>query len=195
MKKTYVFLAEGFEEIEALTAVDILRRGSLDVKTVSINSELEVTGAHGVTVTADLLFSETDFADAVLLVLPGGLPGAENLYAFEPLRNLLERAAGKAEVHIGAICAAPAMVLGRMGLLNGESATSYPGTEMMLEGATVSDAPIVVSGRYITGNGPANAMRWALAMLGCVAGSAVADSVSTDLLFYRGCTDRPFDFG
>lgn len=183
MKKTYVFLAEGFEEIEALTAVDILRRGSLNVKTVSINSELQVKGAHGVAVTADLLFADTDFSDALLLVLPGGLPGAENLYNYEPLRKLLEKAAQTEDIRIGAICAAPAMVLGRMGLLKGETAVSYPGTEMMLEGATVSDAPVAVSGRYITGNGPANAMRWALAMLGSVAGNEIADTVASGLLF------------
>lgn len=184
MKDSYVFLAEGFEEMEALSVVDILRRAEMPVKIVSITNALQVKGAHGVIVTADLIFADTSFDDAQWLILPGGLPGATNLYDFAPLRNLLEQQAASASGRIAAICASPAMVLGKMGLLHGEKATSYPGTQDMLEGAEVIDAPVVVSGKFVLGNGPANAMLWALAVVSESLGEPQAHKIAADLLLY-----------
>ena len=135
MKESFVFLAEGFEEIEALTAIDVMRRAGMPVKTVSITSALQVCGAHGVTVNADVIFDNTLFKDPAWLVLPGGMPGATNLYNFAPLQGLLRRQVSSADGRIAAICASPAVVLGRLGLLKGRKATCYPGFEEMLEGA------------------------------------------------------------
>ena len=91
MKETYLFLAKGFEEVEALTAVDVLRRADIPVKTVSITDSLQVEGAHGIPVTADCLFADTNFDDAEWLILPGGMPGSVNLHEFAPLQQLLLR--------------------------------------------------------------------------------------------------------
>lgn len=188
MNESFLFLAEGFEEVEALTAVDILRRAGIPVKTVSITSSLQVTGAHGITVKADLLFDNTLFTSALWLILPGGLPGAENLYEFAPLQGLLHSHAA-ARGHIAAICAAPAVVLGRLGLLRGQKATCYPGFESKLEGAEHVDAPVVVSNNFVTGNGPANAMVWAIAIVSETLGEQVANQVANGLLYYPGNTE------
>ena len=109
MKESFLFLANGFEEIEALTAVDVLRRAEMPVRTVSITSSLQVTGAHGVTVKADVIYDSTLFADPAWLILPGGMPGAENLAGFAPLTGLLARQLASEEGRIAAICAAPAV--------------------------------------------------------------------------------------
>lgn len=124
MKTSYVFLAPGFEEIEALGTVDALRRGGITVKTVSITDENTVVGAHGIPVVADIKFDEID-DNPDWLILPGGMPGATNLFNCEPLTNLLIEH-HKAGGHIAAICASPGVVLGQLGLLNGETATCYP---------------------------------------------------------------------
>ena len=130
----YLFLATGFEECEALGIVDTCRRAGLEVNIVSITGELVVRSAHGVGICADTLFEDNDYTNATMLALPGGIPGATNLYAYAPLRELLiEHAkAGKA---LAAICAAP-LVLGLLGLLKGKKATCYPGFEDKLIGAT-----------------------------------------------------------
>ncbi|MDE7496044.1 MAG: DJ-1/PfpI family protein [Muribaculaceae bacterium] len=187
MKESYLFLANGFEEIEALTAVDILRRAGIPVKTVSITASLQVTGAHGVTVTADVLYDNTLFSDPSWLILPGGMPGASNLAGFAPLCGLLRQQATSAHGRIAAICAAPAVVLGELGLLEGERATCYPGFESKLKGAKYEDSPVVVSGKFVLGNGPANAMMWALAIVNEDKGRNMADEVATGLLYL----DRP----
>lgn len=196
MKDSFLFLAEGFEEIEALTVVDLLRRADIPVKTVSITTALQVTGAHGVTVKADLLFDNTHFADAEWLILPGGMPGASNLYEYAPLQGLLKAQLDSERGRIGAICASPAVVLGQMGLLKGERATCYPGFENMLEGAEVVDAPVVKSGRFVLGNGPANAMVWALAIISETLGSQEANKVANGLLLYpRDAEEVDYYFG
>ena len=109
MNTSYIFLAAGFEEIEALTVLDVMRRAGMDVKTVSITSEHNVTGAHGIPVKADLLYHEVDFITPEWLIIPGGMPGAENLSKFGPLNTLLINQAQSGK--IAAICAAPAVVL------------------------------------------------------------------------------------
>lgn len=184
MRESFVFLAEGFEEIEALTVIDLLRRAGMPVKTVSITRALQVTGAHGVTVSADVLFDNTLFKDAEWLILPGGMPGATNLYEFGPLEGLLKSQLDTEYGRIAAICASPAVVLGQLGLLKDERATCYPGFEQMLEGAEVIDAPVVVSGKFVLGNGPANAMIWALAIISETLSSQDALKVANGLLLY-----------
>lgn len=184
MRESFVFLADGFEEVEALTAVDVMRRGGIDVKMVSITSALQVKGAHGVTVTADVLFDNTLFADAEWLVLPGGMPGATNLHEFAPLRGLLKRQAESAKGRIAAICAAPGVVLGQQGLLKGRKATCYPGFEKMMHGAEATGTPVVVDEKYVLGNGPANALPWALAIVREAKGDEVADEIANGMLYY-----------
>lgn len=189
MKESYVFLAEGFEEIEALTVVDVLRRAGMPVKTVSITSSLQVTGAHGVTVTADLLYDNVLFTDPLWLILPGGLPGAVNLYEFAPLIGLLERQKASAEGNIAAICAAPAEVLGRAGLLAGETATCYPGFQDKL-GCAYEDRKVVSSGKFVTGSGPAAASRWALEIVRRTLGGETAEKIANGMLIYRQSLDN-----
>ena len=163
MKTIFVFLAEGFEEIEALTPVDVLRRAGLSVQTVSVMDEQVVAGAHGVRVLADKMFAEINPEDAEMILLPGGLPGATNLDAHEGLsRMILDFAA--AEKPLAAICAAP-LVLGNRGLLQGKKATCYPGFETYLQGAEYTAALVEKDGNIITGKGPGAAMEFAFAIV------------------------------
>ncbi len=164
MAKVYEFLADGFEDIEALAPVDILRRGGVDVVTISIMPTVDVVSAHGVTVKADRLFTTaTDYADADLLLLPGGMPGAANLKAHAGVAEALlaHAAAGR---RIGAICAAP-MVLGGLGLLQGLRATCYPGFEQYLDGATYTAQLVEEDGLITTGEGPAAALPYGYQLL------------------------------
>ena len=149
MKTIYVFLAEGFEEVEALTPVDVLRRAGLPVKTVSVTGVLTVNGAHGVPVVADMVFEEVKEGDAEMIVLPGGLPGATNLDAHEGLGKLIMTFA-EAGRPLSAICAAP-LVYGKRGLLKGKKVTCYPGFEKYLEGAEYTAALVEKDGNFITG--------------------------------------------
>ncbi len=159
----YVFLADGFEEIEALTPVDIFRRAGLATRTVSITDTSAVTGAHGIAVAADLLLSEADLAAADLLLLPGGMPGTKNLAACKPLCEAVtaHAAAGKPTA---AICAAPS-ILGELGLLTGRKATCYPGFEDALAGAILSDKKVVRDGHIVTAAGMGVALDFSLECL------------------------------
>ena len=148
----YVFLATGFEDIEAIAPVDIMRRAGLEVQTVSITSERTVTSAHGVGIVADILFQDVDFQKAEMLVLPGGMPGATNLDACKPLTEAIVRH-HKAGGPIAAICAAP-LVFGHLGVLEGKQATCYPGFETELRGADYTAAIVQQDGNIITGKGP-----------------------------------------
>lgn len=183
MKTSYLFLANGFEEIEALGTVDVLRRGGLDVRTVSVSGSNEVVGAHSVKVIADVLISEIDASGAEWLILPGGMPGAENLYACTPLQNMLTAHNGKGG-KIGAICASPAVVLGQMGLLEGREATCYPGFEDLCKGAKMIDARSVVDGNIVTANGPSSTLNLAYEILKIELGKMRADKIMNDMLLY-----------
>lgn len=194
MNESFLFLAAGFEEIEALTAVDVMRRAGMEVHTVSITSALQVRGAHGITVNADLLFDNTLFLDPEWLVLPGGMPGATNLYEFAPLKGLLTTQSQSANGRIAAICAAPGVVLGQLGLLKGERATCYPGFEHYVEGAEMIDSPVVVSGKYVLGNGPANALPWALTIVREAMGEEIARNVASGMLYYKPISDNVENF-
>lgn len=176
----YVFLAEGFEEIEALTPVDVLRRAGLDVRTVSVGVDRSVRGAHGITVEADILFGETDYSDASMLILPGGMPGTTHLREFEPLCRLLVSAHERG-VQLAAICAAP-MVLGELGLLRGREAICYPGFEDRLIGAELSDKKVVVDGDILTAAGMGVALDFALEAVRMHLGGGIASRIAASVI-------------
>ena len=146
MGTVYAFFADGFEEIEAFTAVDTLRRAGLNVQIVSVTPDEIVMGAHDVSLLCDINFENCDFFDADLLLLPGGMPGAATLDKHEGLRKLLLDFAAKGKP-IAAICAAP-MVLGKLGLLKGRKATCYPSFEQYLEGAECVSEPCSSGRKY-----------------------------------------------
>ncbi|RZT00665.1 DJ-1 family glyoxalase III [Cuneatibacter caecimuris] len=168
MKRVYAFLADGFEEVECLTVVDLLRRGGVDVTTVSIMGRTEVKGAHGITVLADQVFEKTSCKDADLLFLPGGGEGTENLSAHQGLCGALKLAAEEGR-RLAAICAAPS-VLGRLGILEGKRATCYPGWEGNLKGAVYTEDGVVTDGLITTSRGLGYAIDLGLELLVILAG-------------------------
>ena len=168
MGTIYLFLAEGFEEMEAMFPLDILRRGGMDVKLVSVTGEKAVRSSHGVTIMADALFEDVSEEDVEMIVLPGGLPGATNLDAHAGLDKLILSFANAGKP-LAAICAAP-MVYGKRGLLKGKKATCYPGFDKYLEGAECTGAPVERDGNIITGKGPGAAMEFALAVVDMMLG-------------------------
>ena len=182
MNTSYIFLAPGFEEIEALTVLDVMRRAGMDVKTVSITDDYTVAGAHGAAVKADLLYDKTDFITPEWLIIPGGMPGARNLSEFAPLNTLLVNQAQSGK--IAAIFAAPAVVLAPLGILDGKEATCYPGFEEGMPNAIRRDAPVIALDRLITANGPSSALRFALAIVANSMGESVAQEVGSGMLFY-----------
>lgn len=169
-KTVYILLAEGFEEIEAITPADILRRMELDVKLVGVSSK-QVRGAHGIELTADLTLNRAASAIPDGVILPGGMPGAKNLDSCRPVRELVSKVAENGGA-VAAICAAP-MVLGRMGLLRGKKATCYPGFEEHLTEAILLKDSVVTDGCFVTGNGPG-----AAAEFGFAVGSLLTDGVT-----------------
>ncbi|MDR2627223.1 MAG: DJ-1/PfpI family protein [Dysgonamonadaceae bacterium] len=179
--KAFVFLATGFEEIEAVSTVDILLRGGLEVTTVSVTGHAVVTGAHGVPVVAGTLFEQVDdWSSGSILVLPGGLPGSDNLNAHQALKDLL-LAYHEQGKWIAAICAAP-RVPGSLGLLKGRKACCYPGTEPLLTGAVIQHAPVVQDGNIITGQGPGFVFDFALKLVEVLQGPAKARAVAEGML-------------
>ncbi len=183
MSRIFLFLADGFETVEALAPVDVMRRAGLDVVTVSIMGRKEVVSAHGVTVVADTLFEECDFATAAALVLPGGGTGTENLSAFEPLCALLKKNADS-EVLLAAICAAP-MVFGRNALLEGRNATCYPGCEGDLFGASYTATSVEEDGNVITACGPGASFDFGFAIVERFCGRDVVDTLRSQMQFRK----------
>lgn len=163
MSKVYVFFAEGFEEIEGLTVIDILRRANMETLMVSLSDEKVVLGAHGIEITADIRFQDVNYDEGSAFVLPGGMPGTLNLVAHEGLGSLLDRAYQDQKL-LAAICAAP-RVLGLRGLLEDKKATCYPGNESFLKGAKVVKDNVVVDGHIITSKGFGTAIDFSLAIL------------------------------
>lgn len=163
MKTIFLFLAQGFEEIEAINVIDVLRRGNVHVTTVSIEKTLFVTGSHDITVMADKLFDEIDFSKGDMLVLPGGMPGTKNLNSHDDLRKLIQHYFSQ-QKYIAAICAAP-LILGQLGLLKNKEAVCYPGYEKELVGAIVSDKRVVVSDNIIMAKGAGCAIEFALKLV------------------------------
>ncbi|MEG1685224.1 MAG: DJ-1/PfpI family protein [Bacteroides sp.] len=180
MKTVYVFLANGFEEIEAITTIDVLRRAGLTVKSVSITKNKSVIGAHHITVEGDSCFEENSFDDVQMLILPGGMPGATNLSNHAGLRQLLLKSEA-ANKPIAAICAAP-FVLGRLGLLKGKQVTCYPSFENELIGANYTGASVELSDTMITGNGPGATMEFALTIVKELCGEAKAREIAAGMI-------------
>lgn len=183
MGKLAVFLAEGFEEIEALTVVDICRRCGLQADMVSVTGTNAVKSSHGVSVQADRLFSEVDFGEYEMLVLPGGMPGTKNLEAHEGLMEQVENfyRSGK---YIAAICAAPS-IFGHRGFLKGRNACSFPGFESHLEGAAVTAGPVEISDHVVTSRGMGTAIDFALAIAGIFCGEEKAKAMAETIVYNR----------
>lgn len=180
MKNVFLFLAEGFEEIEAITTIDLLRRAGLAVLTVAVGDSLEVAGAHNIRIIADTHIRDTDFASADAFVLPGGLPGVTNLEASSKLLDLLRQgyAGGKL---LAAICAAPS-ILGGLGFLEGRPAVCYPSFEEKLGGYIPSASPVVVSDNIITACSAGVTIDFALSIITALLGSEAAERVAKAII-------------
>ncbi len=182
MSKAFVFLADGFEEVEALTVVDLLRRGRMDVTTVSISDSLQVVGRSRITVMADVMWDDARCEDADILILPGGMPGTAYLKSHEGLRKALVCAAEEGR-RVAAICAAPT-VLGDLGLLEGKKACCYPGLESQLNcEKVVFDKDAVKDGNVITSRGAGTAIPFALKILDEIEGEDVADEIKKSIVY------------
>ena len=180
MSKVYVFLADGFEEVEGLTSVDLLRRAGADLQTVSIMGRKEIHGAHGINLEADLVL-EDGLEAADLMILPGGMPGTNNLKDHEGLADILKDQY-KAGRMVAAICAAP-LVLGGLGLLRGHRATCYPGFEQTLLGAEYTAELFTIDGNITTGEGPAAALPYAYSLLEQLVDSETSHAVAEGMRF------------
>ncbi len=178
----YMFLAEGFEEIEALCPLDLLRRAGVDIRTVSVGNGDIVTGSHGISVKADMKESELLDEKPEMVILPGGLPGTTNLEASKIVAKALEDAMAN-DAYVCAICAAPS-VLGKRGYLRGKEAICYPGFEKYLEGAVVCDKKVVRDGKIITGAGMGVALEFGLELVAAICGAEKALELKKAVLAY-----------
>lgn len=174
----YVFFASGFEEIEGLTVVDVLRRAELPVKMVGVGSK-QVVGAHDISVNCDIRAEEVDLDSLTMVVLPGGMPGTTNLEKNPTVQAALEHAVAN-NLWIGAICAAPS-ILGHKNLLDGKNATVFPGFEKDMGKANMIDASVVADGNFITGNGPAAALEFSLTLVEKLLDKETAQSIGEDM--------------
>jgi len=174
----YIFFAHGFEEIEAVTTLDILRRAELPVKSVGVGGKM-ITGSHGISVECDLLENETSLSDMIAVILPGGMPGTLNLEKSQAVRDALNCATERGLL-IAAICAAPS-VLGHMGLLEGKRFTCYPGFEEGLAGARHSPERVVKDDKIITAKGPGCAIPFALEIVRSLLGDERAATLEATL--------------
>ncbi|MBQ9363143.1 MAG: DJ-1/PfpI family protein [Bacteroidaceae bacterium] len=177
----YTFLADGFEDVEALGVIDVCRRAGLEVTTVSIMPTEVVESAHGVRMIADTLFADNDYGKADLLFLPGGMPGAQNLNDCEPLTEAVMQHY-KAGKPLAAICAAP-MVYGNLGILGGKKATCYPGFEKFLTGATCTAALTEHDGQFFTGKGPAAALQLGYDIVAHFCGANIAETLKAGMMY------------
>ena len=176
----YVFLADGFEETEALVPVDILRRGGVDVKTVSVNGGLTVTGAHGITVTADIS-CDTPLTSAEAVILPGGMPGTLNLGKSEAVKKAVLDAYNSGKT-VAAICAAPT-VLYALGLLDGKRATSYPGYESEMKACIYTENAVETDGNIVTSRGAGTAHLFAAKLLEMLKGKEISDKILSSMQY------------
>lgn len=179
--KVCLHLADGFEEIEAITVVDILRRAEIDVQMVSLMGRKEVLGAHQIPVMADILFGYVDYSRIDMMILPGGGQGTKNMSEHAAFNQQITKFA-KDNKWIAAICAAP-MVLGKLGLLAGKSATCYPGCESQLTGADVSSTErVVLDDKIITSRGPGTSFDFALKIVEVLKGIEAATRLKEEML-------------
>jgi 4-methyl-5(b-hydroxyethyl)-thiazole monophosphate biosynthesis len=184
-KKLVILLAEGFEEVEAITPIDYLRRAGIEVCMAAIGDNRMVTGSHGIQVRADALLAEIAGSpgsggwDGVLL--PGGMPGASNLAASKAVGTLLKEMAGAGKL-VGAICASPAVVLAPLGLLAGRRFTCFPGMETQVTGGHWEERAVVVDGNIITSRGAGTAGAWAVAIIGELLGPEIGLRIAKTVL-------------
>lgn len=169
----YLLLTDGFEETEAITTVDVLRRAGVDVKTAGLDAEV-LTGAHGIKVFADILIDDICEENMTALILPGG-GGYVNIERSQKALSLIDYAY-KRDLYLAAICAAPS-ILGKKGILKGRRAVCYPGFEKYLEGAELCDEKAVVSGKIVTANGPGSSIAFAYEIVKLLKGKDAADKV------------------
>ena len=181
MNTVYAFLADGFEEVEALAVVDILRRADIDVTTVSIMDGIDVKGSHNITVKADKMIAEAEWNKADLLFLPGGMPGTLNLGACEVLTRQLT-AFFKEGKRIAAICAAPS-VLGELHILEGKKATCYPGFEDKLLGAELVSDGVITDGTVTTARGMGYAVDLGLELVSLLISPEVSDNIRKSIQY------------
>ena len=179
----YVHLAEGFEEIEALTVVDLMRRAQIDVQTVAMGEDKTVTGAHGIAVQADILQEEADYSASEMLVLPGGMPGTVNLENCEALKDAVVRFHSEGK-QLAAICAAPT-ILAHLGLLKGHPATCHTVRmdELAEYGADVKEDPVVVTDNMILSRGVGTAIDFSLAIISHYLGEEAAQRVADSIVY------------
>jgi 4-methyl-5(b-hydroxyethyl)-thiazole monophosphate biosynthesis len=175
-----IHLATGFEETEAVTIIDVLRRANLDVMTVSVTGTLKVTGAHNISIEADMLYDEADYSHAKMIILPGGMPGTTNLMNHAGLIGQLKNF-NQEQKWIAAICAAP-MILGSLGFLQNRKAVCYPGFEDKLTGASVVNEPFIVDENIVTGKSPGTAMVFSLEIVRLLKGEQLAADVRAGLV-------------
>ena len=176
----YVLLAEGFEEVEALTPVDLLRRAGVETRLVGVTGET-FCGARGIRVVTDLSMDDIDLAQADMIVLPGGMPGTTNLYADKRVTSAV-RAMYDAEKYVAAICAAPSVILGGMGLLKGRRATCYPGCETQMPGTEYTPVQAQQDGKLITGQAPGASFAFGLKLLAALRGEQTAADVAEGMV-------------
>ena len=179
----YTMLADGFEEVEALAVIDVLKRADYEVKTVSIQDKEVVTGAHNIGIVADLTWRRADFDQCDMIFLPGGMPGTKYLEKYKPLTELLTdfyQNGGK----VAAICAAPG-IFERLGFLKGRNATSYPSVMEQLKSARTSLEPVVVDGNVTTSRGLGTAIDFSLSLIGQLEGSAKAEEIAESVVYVR----------
>lgn len=181
MKRIDIFLADGFEEIEGLTVVDLLRRAGLAIETVSITGKSMIQGSHNIEVKADRLFEEVETFDADMLVLPGGMPGTLTLQNHKGLEKLLIKY-NEEERYLAAICAAPS-IFGALGFLEGRRACSYPSMEDKLTNALTVREPVVMDGHIITSRGVGTAIPFALKLISVLCGEKKAEEVRESIVF------------
>ena len=179
----YVFLAPGFETIEALTPVDYLRRAKVEVKTVAVTAsdDKTVVSSHNIPVVADITEKEVDMASCEMVVLPGGMPGTLNLEASKTVQAALDHCTAN-NIPVAAICAAPS-VLGHKGILDGKKATCYPSFETELGQAKHTGAPVETDGLIVTGRAAGNANQFAFALIELLRGKEAADAVKNSVVF------------
>ncbi len=178
--RIFLFLATGFEEIEAVAPMDVFRRAGIALTTVSVTGKLVVEGAHNIGVQADVLFEEADFSGDFMIYLPGGMPGTLNLEAHAGLKQLIAAQLEQGE-KIAAICAAPS-ILGKMGALSGKEAICYPGFEDQLEGAKIANSTIAKADNILTAKGPGVAIPFALKIVEELKGEQVAQEVADAMI-------------
>lgn len=180
-KKIALFLAEGFEEVEAITTIDLLRRADLDVNVISIYDKNKVVGANRISVETDMLIQNFNAEDYNMIILPGGMPGTLNLQGNIQLMEAVKLFA-RQDKWLAAICAAPS-IFGELGLLDGKKATSYPGFENKLEGAILTTEGVAVDGKIITSRGVGTAISFALTIIANLSGKEKSDEIANSILY------------